>query len=644
MGKQSLSEASGGKLWCAVTDMDQYLFGQGTHYEIYKKLGAHPAEYEGEQGVYFAVWAPNAKGVRVVGDFNSWGSDGYKMQRLEPLGIYEVFIPGLKPGNLYKYLIETKKGDYLYKADPFAFYAEMRPGTASRIADIDHFTWSDERWMEKRKDWNAAESPMSIYEVHPGSWRRHEHDADEDGYYNYREFAVELTKYVKEMGYTHIELMGIAEHPFDGSWGYQVTGYFAPTSRHGSPADFQYMMDYFHKNNIGVILDWVPAHFPRDAHGLANFDGTPLYEHPDSRRGEHPDWGTKIFNYEKSEVRNFLIANALYWLNHYHVDGLRVDAVASMLYLDYGKRDGQWLPNKYGGNQNLDAIWFFKHLNSIIRGRKDGSMIIAEESTAWPGVTKDPDEDGLGFTFKWNMGWMNDFLEYMKLDPYFRKDNHNKMTFAMSYAYSENYILVLSHDEVVHLECSMLNKMPGYLVDKFANLRAGYTFMIGHPGKKLLFMGNEFAQLREWSEDRELDWYLLDEERHRQMQNYVKALLHLYRKYRCLYELDDHWDGFQWINVDDCFRSIFSFVRYSKSKRKSLLFVMNFTPMEYPDYRVGVPKKKNYRLVLDGDAAEFGGNGREKPEFFEAKKGACDNQPYYLEYPLSPCGVAVFEF
>ncbi|MCD8098731.1 MAG: 1,4-alpha-glucan branching protein GlgB [Lachnospiraceae bacterium] len=644
MGKQSLSEASGGKLWCAVTDMDQYLFGQGTHYEIYKKLGAHPAEYEGEQGVYFAVWAPNAKGVRVIGDFNSWGSDGYKMQRLEPLGIYEVFVPGLKPGNLYKYLIETKKGDYLYKADPFAFYAEMRPGTASRIADIDHFTWSDERWMEKRKAWNAVESPMSIYEVHPGSWKRHEHDEDEDGYYNYREFAVELTKYVKEMGYTHVELMGIAEHPFDGSWGYQVTGYFAPTSRHGSPADFQYMMDYFHKNNIGVILDWVPAHFPRDAHGLANFDGTPLFEHPDSRRGEHPDWGTKIFNYEKSEVRNFLIANALYWLNHYHVDGLRVDAVASMLYLDYGKRDGQWLPNKYGGNQNLDAIWFFKHLNSIIRGRKDGSMIIAEESTAWPGVTKDPEEDGLGFTFKWNMGWMNDFLEYMKLNPYFRKDNHNKMTFAMSYAYSENYILVLSHDEVVHLKCSMLNKMPGYLVDKFANLRAGYTFMIGHPGKKLLFMGNEFAQLREWSEDRELDWFLLDEERHQQMQNYVKALLHLYRNYRCLYELDDHWDGFQWINVDDCFRSIFSFVRYSKSKRKSLLFVMNFTPMEYPDYRVGVPKKKSYKLVLDGDAAEFGGNGREKPETFLAQKGACDNQPYYLEYPLSPYGVAVFEF
>ncbi|MDE6961971.1 MAG: 1,4-alpha-glucan branching protein GlgB, partial [Lachnospiraceae bacterium] len=377
---------------------------------------------------------------------------------------------------------------------------------------------------------------MSIYEVHPGSWRRHAHEDGEDGYYNYREFAVELTQYVKDMGYTHVELMGIAEHPFDGSWGYQVTGYFAPTSRHGTPADFQYLIDYLHKHNIGVILDWVPAHFPRDGYGLANFDGTPLFEHPDSRRGEHPDWGTKIFNYEKSEVRNFLIANALYWLDHYHIDGLRVDAVASMLYLDYGKQDGQWLPNQYGGNQNLEAIWFFKHLNSIIRGRKDGSMIIAEESTAWPGVTKDPEEDGLGFHFKWNMGWMNDFLEYMKLDPLFRKDNHNKMTFAMSYACSENYILVLSHDEVVHLKCSMLNKMPGYLVDKFANLRAGYAFMFGHPGKKLLFMGNEFAQLQEWSEDRELDWFLLEEEPHQQMQNFVKALLHMYKKYRCLYE------------------------------------------------------------------------------------------------------------
>ena len=630
--------------WCMITEMDQYLFGQGTHYEIYKKLGAHLTEYEGEKGVYFAVWAPHAKGVRVVGEFNCWGSDGYRMNRLEPLGIYEVFVPGLEEGCMYKYLIETEKGDYLYKADPFAFYAEKRPGTASRVAEIRGLTWHDDRWMTKRAGWNAAESPMSIYEVHPGSWKRHPHEEDEDGFYNYRELAAELTEYIKKMGYTHIELMGIAEHPFDGSWGYQVTGYFAPTSRYGTPEDFQYMIDYFHKHNIGVILDWVPAHFPRDAHGLANFDGEALYEHPDSRRGEHPDWGTKIFNYEKSEVRNFLIANALFWLGEYHIDGLRVDAVASMLYLDYGKQDGQWLPNKYGGNENLDAVWFFKHLNSVVHGRGDGSMIIAEESTAWPGVTKDVDDGGLGFTFKWNMGWMNDFLEYMKLDPYFRKDNHNKMTFAMSYAYSENYILVLSHDEVVHLKCSMLNKMPGYLDDKFANLKAGYTFMFGHPGKKLLFMGNEFAQLQEWSEARELDWFLLKEDRHLHMQNYVRALLQLYKKYRCLYELDDSWDGFQWINADDSYRSIFSFVRYSKTKRKNLLFVMNFTPMERPDYRVGVPKKKKYELVLDSDAEEYGGSGRKRAKVYDAKKGSCDNQKYYVEYPLSAYGTAVFEF
>ncbi len=644
MGKNSTNKDTVKRPWCAITDMDQYLFGEGTHYELYKKLGAHPAEYEGEQGVYFAVWAPHAKGVRVIGEFNCWGSDGYRMNRLEPLGIYEAFVPGLREGCMYKYLIETESGEYLYKADPFAFYAEKRPGTASRVTDIDHFTWHDERWMEKRKSWNAAEGALSIYEVHPGSWRRHPHDEDEDGFYNYREFAEELTEYVKDMGYTHVELMGIAEHPFDGSWGYQVTGYFAPTSRYGTPEDFQYMMDYFHKHGIGVILDWVPAHFPKDAHGLANFDGQPLFEHPDSRKGEHPDWGTKIFNYEKSEVRNFLIANALFWFNEYHVDGLRVDAVASMLYLDYGKQDGQWVANKYGGNQNLEAIWFFKHLNSLIRGRNDGAMMIAEESTAWPNVTKDVKDDGLGFTFKWNMGWMNDFLEYMKLDPYFRKDNHNKMTFAMSYACSENYILVLSHDEVVHLKCSMLNKMPGYPDDKYANLKAGYAFMFGHSGKKLLFMGNEFAQLQEWSEARELDWFLLKEDRHKEMQNFVKALLHMYRKYKCLYELDDSWDGFQWINADDCYRSIFSFVRYSKSKRKNLLFVVNFTPIERQDYRVGVPKKKKYKLILDGDAEEFGGNGRKRPELYEARKGDCDNQKYYVEYPLSAYGIAVFEF
>ena len=623
--------------WCMITEMDQYLFGQGTHYEIYKKLGAHLTEYEGEKGVYFAVWAPHAKGVRVVGEFNCWGSDGYRMNRLEPLGIYEVFVPGLEEGCMYKYLIETEKGDYLYKADPFAFYAEKRPGTASRVADISGFTWHDDRWMTKRAGWNAAESPMSIYEVHPGSWKRHPHEEDEDGFYNYRELAAELTEYIKKMGYTHIELMGIAEHPFDGSWGYQVTGYFAPTSRYGTPEDFQYMIDYFHKHNIGVILDWVPAHFPRDAHGLANFDGEALYEHPDSRRGEHPDWGTKIFNYEKSEVRNFLIANALFWLGEYHVDGLRVDLGASMLYLDYGKQDGQWLPNKYGGNENLDAVWFFKHLNSVVHGRGDGSMIIAEESTAWPKVTGKAEDDGLGFSLKWNMGWMNDFLEYMKLDPYFRKFNHNKMTFSMTYAYSEKYVLVISHDEVVHLKKSMLEKMPGELDDKFKNLKAAYTFMFCHPGKKLLFMGQEFGQLREWSEERELDWFLLGEEKHRDLKDFVQTLLKMYRKYPALYGTDTDPSGFEWINADDGDRSIYSFVRKSPTKRNNLLVVCNFTPVERPDYRVGVPKKKQYTLVLDE-------NGQTAKKVFKAEKQDCDNRPFSFAYPLPAYGVAVFQY
>ena len=626
-----------------ITEVDRYLFNNGRHYEIFEKMGAHPKKYKGKNGMYFAVWAPHAEQIGVVGDFNSWDPEANAMKPLADSGIWEAFVPGIATGELYKYAITTKSGKILFKADPYAFSAEYRPGTASVTTDLSDFQWGDDAWIDKRGSADPMNAPMSIYEVHLGSWRR-KNRPEKDGCYTYVEAAKELADYVTDMGYTHVELMGIAEHPFDGSWGYQVTGYFAPTSRYGTPEDFQYMMDYFHKHGIGVILDWVPAHFPKDAHGLANFDGQPLFEHPDSRKGEHPDWGTKIFNYEKSEVRNFLIANALFWFNEYHVDGLRVDAVASMLYLDYGKQDGQWVPNKYGGKENLEAIWFFKHLNSLIRGRNDGAMMIAEESTAWPGVTKDVKDDGLGFTFKWNMGWMNDFLEYMKLDPYFRKDNHNKMTFAMSYACSENYILVLSHDEVVHLKCSMINKMPGYMDDKFANLKAGYAFMFGHAGKKLLFMGDEFAQLQEWSEERELDWFLLKEERHQGMQNFVKALLHMYKKYRCLYELDDSWDGFQWINADDCYRSIFSFVRYSKSKRKSLLFVVNFTPMERPDYRVGVPKKKKYKLILDSDAKEFGGKGRKRPEVYEAKKGDCDNQKYYVEYPLGAYGIAVFEF
>ena len=629
---------------CFVTEMDQYLFGQGTHYDIFQKLGAHPTKYQGRKGVYFAVWAPHAFRVHVIGEFNGWDARSSEMKRLDPLGIYELFIPGVEEGCLYKYLIETADHRLLYKADPFASAAELRPGTASRVADISGFKWSDGTWLEKRRTREPKEEPMAIYEVHPGSWKKHPHGPDEDGYYNYRELAPALTEYVKEMGYTHVELMGIAEHPFDGSWGYQVTGYYAPTYRHGSPQDFMYLINYLHRNKIGVILDWVPAHFPRDAHGLAEFDGQPLFEYPDPRKGEHPDWGTKIFNYEMNEVKNFLIANALFWVEQYHVDGLRVDAVASMLYLDYGKQDGQWVANKYGGNKNLEAIEFFKHLNSCLRGRNPGVMMIAEESTAWPKVTDQPERDGLGFSFKWNMGWMNDFLEYVKLDPYFRKGAHNLMTFAMTYAYSENYILVLSHDEVVHLKCSMINKMPGLYDDKFANLKVAYSFMFGHPGKKLLFMGQDFAQLQEWSEARELDWYLLGEEKHQQLQSYVKALLHLYRKTPAMYEQDTLPAGFQWINANDGYRSIFSFVRYSKKGKRNLLFVCNFTPVEREDYRVGVPKKKQYRLVLDSDAAEFGGSGGEKALVYKAEKSECDGLPYSFGYHLPPYGVAVFEF
>ena len=625
-----------------IGELDHYLFGQGNHYEIYKKLGAHEVT-AGKKGVYFAVWAPHAKSVSVIGEFNGWDAAADRMERQEPLGIYTVFVPEAKDGQMYKYCIETQSGELIYKADPFANYAELRPGTASRITDISHLKWTDDRWMESRKKWDNKENPLSIYEVHMGSWMRHPGREDE-GFYTYREFAEAITKYVKKMGYTHVELMGIAEHPFDGSWGYQVTGYFAPTSRYGTPEDFAYMINYLHRNGIGVILDWVPAHFPKDAHGLADFDGTPTFEYADPRKGEHPDWGTKIFDYEKPQVRNFLIANALFWIEHFHVDGLRVDAVASMLYLDYGKQDGQWVPNKYGGNQNLEAIEFFKHLNSVVLGRNPGAMMIAEESTAWPKVTGKPEDDGLGFSLKWNMGWMHDFTEYMKLDPYFRKNAHHMMTFSMEYAYSENYILVLSHDEVVHLKCSMLNKMPGEGFDKYANLKAAYAFMTGHPGKKLLFMGQEFAQLREWSEERELDWFLLSEEPHQQIQNWYKDLLHLYKKNPALYELDDDPAGFEWINKDDIFRSIFSFVRHSKRKKKNLLFVCNFTPVAREDYRVGVPTKRQCKLVLNSDKKEYGGSGEKRAEIYKPVKKECDGQKYSFAYPLPAYGVAVFEY
>ena len=624
-----------------IGELDRYLFGEGRHYQLYHKLGAHPYTYRGQDGYYFAVWAPHAAAVSLVGDFNAWNPDATPMKPVADSGIYELFVPGLGVGQLYKFAITTHTGTILFKADPYAFSAEYRPGTASVTADIRGFKWNDSKWMESRAGTDPVKAPISIYEVHLGSWKK-KNRPEKDGYYTYMEAAHELADYVLEMGYTHVELMGIAEHPYDGSWGYQVTGYFAPTSRYGTPAEFMYFVNYLHKKGIGVILDWVPAHFPKDAHGLADFDGQALYEYADPRKGEHPDWGTKVFDYAKNEVSNFLIANALYWLDEYHIDGLRVDAVASMLYLDYGRQDGQWVPNKYGDNKNLEAIEFFKHLNSVIRGRKDGAIIIAEESTAWPKVTKSPEEDGLGFTFKWNMGWMHDFLEYMKLDPYFRKFNHNKMTFGITYCTSENFILVLSHDEVVHLKCSMINKMPGEYEDKFANLKVGYTFMLGHPGKKLLFMGQDFGQFHEWDEKVSLDWYLTKEPFHADLQNYVKGLLTLYHKYPALYRLDEEYDGFQWINANDGDRSIFSFIRRDETQKKNLLFICNFTPVDRDDYRVGVPKRGTYTLLLDQEHGSYKRGG--KSSQYRSVKSECDGRPYSFAYPLPAYGTAVFRF
>ncbi len=630
------------------TEMDCYLFGQGTHYDIYKKMGAHLMTQDGVEGVCFDVWAPHASRVFVAGDFNGWNEWEYEMHRVEPqsIGVYEIFVPGVQKWALYKFLIHTPDGRRFYKADPFANFAELRSGTASKVVDIAHFKWTDNAWMKKRaemKEGDIYSQPMAIYEVHPGSWMRHPSREDE-GFYTYRELADSLVKYVNEMGYTHVELMGISEYPFDGSWGYQVTGYYAPTSRYGSPEDFAYLVNEFHRHKIGVILDWVPAHFPRDAHGLAEFDGSCLYEYADTRKGEHPDWGTKIFDYSKTEVKNFLIGSALMWIENYHIDGLRVDAVASMLYLDYGKQDGQWVPNIYGGNKNLEAIEFFKHINTLILGRNPGTMMIAEESTAWPKVTGKVEEDGLNFSYKWNMGWMHDFLDYMKLDPYFRKFNHNKMTFAMSYNESEKYILVLSHDEVVHLKCSMLNKMPGLEGDKFRNLMAGYAFMMGHSGKKLLFMGQDFAQAQEWSEERELDWYLLQNPNHKKVHDWVKELLHIYTENRCMYELDSSWDGFEWINADDGDRSIFSFVRKSKDGKNNLLFVINFTPVERLEYRVGVLKRKAHKLILNSEDPKFNGSDTERPVSYKPEKIECDNRKYSFAYPLPAYGVAIFKF
>ena len=601
-------------------------------------MGAHKLERGGVNGMVFRVWAPNAVSVSVVGNFNEWDPEALPMEKISE-GVWEAFLPQEFEGyQVYKYCVKGPDGNQVMKSDPYAFHFETRPNNASKYYDIEGFPWTDAPWYRHKAANPHYSNPVNIYEVHAGSWRRYE----DGNTFSYGKLADELIPYVKEMGYTHIELMPLTEYPFDASWGYQVTGYYAPTSRYGTPKEFMYFVNYLHKKGIGVILDWVPAHFPRDAHGLADFDGQPLYEYADPRKGEHPDWGTKIFDYGKNEVKNFLIADAMYWVEQYHIDGLRVDAVASMLYLDYGRSAGNWVPNQYGENKNLEAIEFFRHLNSVLTGSMTKALMIAEESTAWPGVTQAPEEGGLGFSFKWNMGWMHDFLEYMKLDPYFRKYNHNKMTFGITYASSENYILTLSHDEVVHLKCSMINKMPGYQTDKFANLKAGYTFMAGHPGKKLLFMGQDFGQYHEWDEKVGLDWYLTEEDLNRDLQHFVKDLLHLYQKYPALYRRERESDGFQWVNANDGDRSIFSYIRRDETGKKNLLVICNFTPMERADYRVGVPKRGNYTLVLD-TAHGLYKRGDHAPVFRSVKK-ECDGQPCSFAYPLPPYGAAIFRF
>lgn len=625
--------------------VDQYLFGIGQHFEVYERFGAHLTEKDGMEGVCFSVWAPAAKSVSVVGTFNGWREAAGCMERLGASGIYELFVPGAIEGDLYKYCIHTRTGEVLYKADPYAFESEVRPGNASRVAGIEDYRWRDQEWMTRREKKDYRTEPINILEVHPGSFQKRPiTEADPDGFLNYKQLAHALGDYAEEMGYTHVELLGILEYPFDGSWGYQVTGYFAPTSRYGNPKDFMYLVDYLHRKGIGVYLDWVPAHFPKDAHGLACFDGTPLYEYEDPRKGEHREWGTKVFDYGKKEVRNFLCASAVFWLKEYHLDGLRVDAVSSMLYLDYGRGPGEWIPNIYGGNQNLEAVEFLQLLNRTTRKFAPGTVMIAEESTSWPGVTGEPEGQGLGFHMKWNMGWMNDTLAYMEKDPIYRSYHHDHLTFGMVYAYTEHFIQALSHDEVVYGKHSLLGKMPaGEGLDPFGDLRAYYGFYIGHPGKKLLFMGQEFAQEREWSESRELDWFLLSEPKHLGMQRYMHSLYEIYREYPALYELDYEPGGFQWMDPDDAEESIVSFARFGRNG-KNLLFVINFTPVERKEYRLGTPCGGSYELLLDSSWKKFGGTREELHKIYEAENIPSGQRETSFSYDLSGYEAAIFSF
>ena len=622
-----------------IDPIDISLFNEGKHYSIYEKMGAHPMTVDGVEGVLFAVWAPNADRVSVVGNFNNWDGRRHPMRKLDYSGIYELFIPGKLVGEIYKYEIKAKSGQVFMKSDPYAFSSEVRPANASRIVDIS-YKWKDAAWMEKREDKNTDEQPMAIYEMHLGSWKR---PTDGREFYNYRDIASLLADYLLMMNYNYVELMPIMEHPYDPSWGYQVTGYYAPTSRYGSPADFMYFVDYLHSKGIGVILDWVPAHFPKDEHGLGRFDGTALYEHENPRRGEHPHWGTYIYNYGRNEVRNFLVANALYWAEKYHIDGIRIDAVASMLYLDYGRGDGEWLPNIYGGNENLEAIDFIKEVNSKMHELHKGVIMIAEESTAWPMMTHPVEAGGLGFDYKWNMGWMNDFLNYMKLDPLYRKYHHNDLTFSMVYAYSEKFILVLSHDEVVHEKGSMIAKMPGGYEDKFSNLRVAYGYMMTHPGKKLLFMGQEIAQFTEFNENAEVDWSLFEFDAHVFMQGYVKELNELYKTEPALYELDSSPEGFTWINCNSANTSLLSYVRKGKKESDTLLIICNFTPMEHKAYKLATPSGGRWQEIFSSDNNRYGGEGRNNKTVKQAKKAECDGQEHYISVTVPPLSISVFK-
>ena len=622
-----------------IDPIDISLFNEGKHYSIYEKMGAHPMTVDGVEGVLFAVWAPNADRVSVVGNFNNWDGRRHPMRKLDYSGIYELFIPGKLVGEIYKYEIKAKSGQVFMKSDPYAFSSEVRPANASRIVDIS-YKWKDTAWMEKRETKDTDAQPMAIYEMHLGSWKR---PTDGREFYNYRDIASLLADYLLMMNYNYVELMPIMEHPYDPSWGYQVTGYYAPTSRYGSPADFMYFVDYLHSKGIGVILDWVPAHFPKDEHGLGRFDGTALYEHENPRRGEHPHWGTYIYNYGRNEVRNFLVANALYWAEKYHIDGIRIDAVASMLYLDYGRGDGEWLPNIYGGNENLEAIDFIKEVNSKMHELHKGVIMIAEESTAWPMMTHPVEAGGLGFDYKWNMGWMNDFLNYMKLDPLYRKYHHNDLTFSMVYAYSEKFILVLSHDEVVHEKGSMIAKMPGGYEDKFSNLRVAYGYMMTHPGKKLLFMGQEIAQFTEFNENAEVDWSLFEFDAHVFMQGYVKELNELYKTEPALYELDSSPEGFTWINCNSANTSLLSYVRKGKKESDTLLIICNFTPMEHKAYKLATPSGGRWQEIFSSDNNRYGGEGRNNKTVKQAKKAECDGQEHYISVTVPPLSISVFK-